>query len=46
MYFPCCRVFLPDDNTLRMITRSDWDTRGGPISRNVAMIVTPTVQVS
>lgn len=40
------RLFQPDDSTLRVITRSDWDTRNGPISRDVAMMVTPAVQVS
>ena len=42
----CIRVYQPDNNTKRTITRNDWMVRSGSISRTVDMIVTPAVQVS
>ena len=37
--------YVTSTNTMKTVTYTNWETRFGPVSHNVTMLVTPRIQV-
>ena len=44
-HFVVYRSFITGETTVKSVTYTDWQTRNGPVTKSVSLLVTPKVKV-
>ena len=44
-HFVIYRSFVTSETTVKQVTYTDWQTRNGPVTKSVLLLVTPKVKV-